>query len=551
MSDGGLAALDRAQVTESLRPFCFPYEALFERLRKVRASFGLRRVLSTRTLEGEKHTFAELLDAEVEKVVLFFIARKGEVSRAVLDIRASQLHSESTAEAAEELLRRYRQVAADLLDLLHFLDYNITALRRLLRRHDRHFDLNMTRLYFDSRLSGGSSFSRLLQLYHQDGLLALISTLRRGFEEARTEKAFENRQSRDFFGPSLGFGDRRPSLPLFRPGRLSSTASHGELVSSLFRRSVPKQAVKNKSSSLLADYDRLERREVVSQPILERSISEEEPLLRCIDELALKLMDERHSIGEFLTARSEMALEMTERDMARRDDNDLDEDEEIRPLTPPPAASVTSELYLVFAHTFLFMCNLYVVAPSSSLLAQQLGQSAAVSGVIIGMSPLAAFASAYAYSAWTNRSFRLPLLCCTLCLVTGNLLYGLSLQCNSVAFAFSGRVLTGLGSSRVICRRFIVDHVPLGERTEASRNFITAGALGLAFGPLLASFISRANISFVLRFIDLTVIRFETANAPGWVMFLAWSVFQLLFAAFFVDPLVSLTLIRLRVQMTI
>lgn len=476
-------------------------------------------------------------------MVLFFISRKGEVSRAVLDIRASQLHTESTAESAEELLRSYRAVATDLLDLLRFLDYNITALRRLLRRHDRHFDLNMTRLYFDSRLSGGSSFSRLLQLYHQDGLLALISTLRRGFEEARAEKAFESRSSRDFYGPSLGFGDRRPSLPLFRPGRLSSTASHGELVSSLFRRSVPKQAAKTKSSSLLADYDRLERREVVSSPILERSVSEEEPLLRLIDELALKLMDERHSIGEFLTARSEMALEMTERDMARRDDSDLDEDEETP--KPPPAPGSSSELLLVLAHTFLFMCNLFVVAPSSSLLARLLGQSAAVSGLIIGMSPLAAFASAYAYSAWTNRSFRLPLQCCTLCLVAGNLLYGLSLQCDSVAFAFTGRVLTGLGSSRVICRRFIVDHVPLRERTDASRNFITAGALGLAFGPLLASFISRANLSFVLHAFDIPIIRFETANAPGWVMFLAWSVFQLLFMAFFVDPLVSPTLLSM------
>ena len=75
-------------------------------------------------------------------------------------------------------------------------------------------------------------------------------------------------------------------------------------------------------------------------------------------------------------------------------------------------------------------------------------------------------------------SFRMPLHCCTICLISGNLLYGLRLQCNSVAFAFLGRVLTGLGSSRVICRRFIVDHVPLRDRTDASRNFITAGALG-------------------------------------------------------------------------
>lgn len=42
------------------RHYCLPYKMLSNRLRRVHAEFGMRRVLSSRTLVGETKTFAGL-----------------------------------------------------------------------------------------------------------------------------------------------------------------------------------------------------------------------------------------------------------------------------------------------------------------------------------------------------------------------------------------------------------------------------------------------------------------------------------------------------------
>jgi len=50
-----------------------------------------------------------------------------------------------------------------------------------------------------------------------------------------------------------------------------------------------------------------------------------------------------------------------------------------------------------------------------------------------------------------------------------------------------GRLLNGFGSARSINRRYIADTFPPRQRTAESANFVTAGALGMAAGPALAS----------------------------------------------------------------
>lgn len=107
----------------------------------------------------------------------------------------------------EKMLCKYRDYGQQVLDLLEYLDFNVLALRRIVRKHDRCFQSKMTSVYFDARLdrgcgsassssssgggggggagTGGSKgkCTALVQLYHQEGLRAIIATLRRGFEE--------------------------------------------------------------------------------------------------------------------------------------------------------------------------------------------------------------------------------------------------------------------------------------------------------------------------------------------------------------------------------
>jgi predicted MFS family arabinose efflux permease len=72
----------------------------------------------------------------------------------------------------------------EVLDLLQYLNVNVVALRKILKQHDKHFRLHMSSLYFEARIGSSSTkqSSQLLQLYHQEGLRAIIETLYRGFE---------------------------------------------------------------------------------------------------------------------------------------------------------------------------------------------------------------------------------------------------------------------------------------------------------------------------------------------------------------------------------
>ncbi|CAN0373989.1 unnamed protein product, partial [Ectocarpus fasciculatus] len=81
--------------------------------------------------------------------------------------------------------------------------------------------------------------------------------------------------------------------------------------------------------------------------------------------------------------------------------------------------------FINLATTFLYMTNYYIVGPTSAEYAAALGGSPAVSGLIIGMTPIAACFSCLLYSWWTNTSFRAPLLLCSAMLIVGNFLYGL------------------------------------------------------------------------------------------------------------------------------
>lgn len=219
---------------------------------------------------------------------------------------------------------------------------------------------------------------------------------------------------------------------------------------------------------------------------------------------------------------SMMGLEMAVRDMDRSDEEDSDDEAVVKGALPKRTPRVTSNtgLFLSLFVTFLYQMNQYVVAPTSGLYSDKLGMSAGLSGLIIGLSPLAALVSAMIYSVWTNYSFKQPLVTSLLFLVSGNLFYAMALQCQSPHYIFLGRLLTGLGGPRGITRRYIADHVSLADRTEASSYFVTAGAMGLACGPLMSSLVSACRYSFVTRYNDVIIIQYELVTAPGWIMFL-------------------------------
>uniref|UniRef100_A0A453CLH0 SPX domain-containing protein n=1 Tax=Aegilops tauschii subsp. strangulata TaxID=200361 RepID=A0A453CLH0_AEGTS len=171
-------------------------------------------------------------------------------------------------------------------------------------------------------------------------------------------------------------------------------------------------------------------------------------------------------------------------------------------------------LMLNLVNTFLYMVNTYIIVPTADDYSVSLGAAATVCGIIIGSMAVAQVFSSVYFSAWSNRSYFRPLVFSSIMLFSGNLLYALAYDLNSLTVLLIGRILCGLGSARAVNRRYISDCVPLKIRLQASAGFVSASALGMACGPGLAGFLQTKFTIYSLTFNQSTL--------PGWVMSIAW-----------------------------
>ena len=526
-------------------PYNLDYNGLNRRLMTVKRSCGLKRAQSNQSLQGETRTFAEILDQEVEKVVLYYITEQGNLAKKTWDLRSVQVSNLQDytigGQRIEDMLENFRVLGNEVLDLLEYLDKNVTSLRKIIQMHDACFDMRLGSMYLKNRLDQNSKNPQLLPLYHQDGIRAIMSSIRRAFEDLHEAKnALRGETDVLFESLPSSTGLRSRSVPRISFGK--RLASMGNLQSLFSRPS--STAPKHKSSSNLFSMLR-----TLSDPpefqsnAIERSVSDLEPLLKRIDTVAERVMQtQKQSMVGVLAARSAMELEVSLDDLQSTSDDGKSSHKE------GPAARIqrflrsSSGLYLNLLVTFLYLSNQYVVAPTSAEYARQLGMTPSMSGIIIGLSPAAALVSSLFYSMWSNYSFKQPMVLCIVCGILGNIMYGMALQCDSAYLLLCGRLIVGFGGPRVITRRFIADHVPAERRLLASSQFVTAGALGLACGPLISSLVSLSGQHFTLKTTIFGTnppsvwLLYTAETAPGWIMAVLWAFALVLVVAYFQEP---------------
>ncbi|KAJ6388735.1 hypothetical protein OIU77_027154 [Salix suchowensis] len=174
-------------------------------------------------------------------------------------------------------------------------------------------------------------------------------------------------------------------------------------------------------------------------------------------------------------------------------------------------------LLLNLANTFLYMVNTYIIVPTADDYSMSLGAAATVCGIVIGSMAVAQVFSSVYFSAWSNKSYFKPLVFSSIVLFIGNAMYALAYDFNSLSILLIGRLFCGLGSARAVNRRYISDCVPLKLRMKASAGFVSASALGMAFGPALGGLL-QTNFK-------LYKLTFNQETLPGWVMSLAWLIY--------------------------
>jgi len=154
---------------------------------------SLKRFLSL-DVAASSLRFRRAFDREVETAVLFVLEEQGRIAAELDDlarrraafadtaVRVLLARPRATRIKLGELHEEYSGCAHAVIRLLSFVDLNATAVRKILKKHDKMSQHALTHVYV-SASSDESAESHLDQLHGEEGLKALVVSLRRAFAE--------------------------------------------------------------------------------------------------------------------------------------------------------------------------------------------------------------------------------------------------------------------------------------------------------------------------------------------------------------------------------
>ena len=139
-------------------------------------------------------------------------------------------------------------------------------------------------------------------------------------------------------------------------------------------------------------------------------------------------------------------------------------------------------IWICLAHTFIYTMNCWIVQPTNGLYIASMRVSPYFTGIIMGLTPLAAVFSTIIYSYWTNFSYKSPLIFSCICFFIGNFLYCYADYVTSIWLMGLGRFLIGFGGGKVINRRYLIDNVPKDYIMFFSLLYVVFTCLGMSAG---------------------------------------------------------------------
>ena len=295
------------------------------------------------SLNEEGSEFIALLNREVEKIFLFFLSEQGrlatEMSKVQHEINLQQHDHLLGSEIGNEipLSKSMTDLATHLLRLIQYVDLNLTAIRKILKKHDKLGKIKLTAKYLGRK---GPLLQPLLTNESLDGLIRVYNTTLIMWYDLQHGKEI-----------STGHSDE------VQPSPLSSIKTQIEKSSSISNIGSPRKgrgsASGNGSFSLT-------------------NLNEKPPelILRHVME-ARKKLQKTNEFVQFLAA--SMMVQEGDEDGESIQDTDGDQQQ------PTEFSN-----FLNLMSTFLYMSNYYIVAPSSDTYAIKLGSDPSIAGVIIG-----------------------------------------------------------------------------------------------------------------------------------------------------------------------
>ena len=392
--------------------------------------------------------FQYALDREIEKAVLYVLREQGTIASELdhLAVRRAKFvdhmfsflrrgdnyegpsaivssgsQKDARIRAALNELREmhegYAMAALSVLQFVAFVDLNVTAVRKILKKHDKITKRKLSHSYL-SAYNSQDVDSHLDQLYNDGGLSSLVVSLRRAFKELHHVELELIDMMQTGEGTNQQQKHRRiQSMPASR------------ISGSLFDL---QQTIEAPPTPTPTPVDHGENALVTTH---------KEPLLQMIQ----MSRDRLRRNTEYVDIVAAQALFFAEAD-----------DEEVSSTSSEMTRSQRISSFLNLLSTFLYMTNYYIVAPTCGQYSARVGSTESMAGIVIGMTPNAALIATVLYGWWSNHSYKSALVFAAFCSFLGNIAYALALKYDSIELIMIGRALNGFGSARSINRKLLL-----------------------------------------------------------------------------------------------
>ena len=353
--------------------------------------------------------FEAFLESEVEKIGLFFLHIQGELANDLAVLRKQQ---QSDQQDNNDVYAQYHSLAVLMLHLIHFVESNVTGMRKILKKHDK---ITKRHLLTDflSKPSTNSTTKELkhlwsdMLLHHYDGITALHMTLKVAVAELKQlEKQAPSQdgwQSLNNTASSHHPKPPRPKVPAVTP-RHQSANSMPNIILTL--EDLAESAKTSTTSMTPQSFHQKKYGSTTTGVSSTTATSQELDIILFKIEAAQRRMHSSSNTFQKMLAAQIVMLDPLL--LGETDSMDGDGDDAF--LLEEEDASKKRRLrlsrFLNLTSTFLYMTNYYVVAPTSGRYAKMLGGDEAMAGIIIGMTPIAALVSTVLYSWWTSHSYK-------------------------------------------------------------------------------------------------------------------------------------------------
>ena len=360
--------------------------------------------------------FEAFLESEVEKIGLFFLHIQGELASDLAVLRKQQ-QSDQQGNNNDDLYAQYHALAVLMLQLIHFVESNVTGMRKILKKHDK---ITKGHLLTEFLSKPNTKTTKELKhlwsdmlVHHYEGITALHMTLKVAVAELK--KSEKHRPSHHGLQLLSDATSSHPPKPP-RPEKLTAiaTAPRHQPVNSMpnIILTLEDLADSAKATASMTPHS-FEKKKYGSTgvPIASTTTTSHEldVILFKIEAAQRRMHSSSNTFQEMLAAQ----IVMLDPLMGEVDSMDGDGDDEEGMMLEEEDANKKRRLllsrFLNLTSTFLYMTNYYVVAPTSGRYAKMLGGNEAMAGIIIGMTPLAALVSTILYSWWTSHSYKV---CC-------------------------------------------------------------------------------------------------------------------------------------------